>query len=90
MKNPLVHVYITDNHCYCYLLSVDSDSFALLRLRCVVMKIGLVMVEYQDLETHLKRIKDFTGSQVRMSNTMSLGTGRGFSVGRDFFVGGSI
>ena len=53
MKNPLVHVYITDNHCYCYLLSVDSDSFALLRLRCVVMKIGLVMVEYQDLETHL-------------------------------------
>ena len=69
---------------------MDSDSFALLRLRCVVMKIGLVMVEYQDLETYLYRTKDFTGSQVRMSNTTSSGTGRRFSVGRDIFVGGSI
>ena len=36
------------------------------------------------------RTKDFTGSQVRMSNTTSSGTGRRFSVGRDIFVGGSI
>ena len=31
------------------------------------MKMRLVMVEYQDLETRLNRIKDFTGSQVRIS-----------------------
>jgi hypothetical protein len=38
------------------------------------MKSGLVMMEKQDLETHLNRIKDFTGSRVRMSNTTSSGT----------------
>ena len=33
------------------------------------MKMGFVIVEFQEWETHLNRIKDFTGSQVRMSNT---------------------
>ena len=37
------------------------------------MKMGFVIVEYQDFETHLNRIKDFTGSRVRMSNTTSCG-----------------
>ena len=31
------------------------------------------MVEYQDLETHLNRIEDFTGNWVRISNTTSCG-----------------
>jgi hypothetical protein len=39
----------------------------------VVMKMGLVIVELQDLETHLNLIKDLTGSLVRMSNTTSSG-----------------
>ena len=34
---------------------------------------GLVIVELQDLETHLNLIKDLTGSWVRMSNTTSYG-----------------
>ena len=45
-------------------------------------------MEFQDLETHLNRTKDFARSQVRMSNTTSSG-GRsddnsfGFIVGLD-------
>ena len=35
------------------------------------MKMELEIVEYQDLETHLNRIKDFTGTRVRTSNTTS-------------------
>ena len=35
------------------------------------MKIGLVNMEFQDLETHLNRSIDFTGSRVRMSYTTS-------------------
>jgi hypothetical protein len=38
---------------------------------CVVMKSGLLIMEFQDLETHLNQTKDFTGSRVRMSNTTS-------------------
>ena len=45
-----------------------SDN-ELARSRCFVMKMGFVIVEFQDWETHLNRIKDFTGSRVRMSNT---------------------
>lgn len=37
------------------------------------MKMGLVIVEYPDLETHLNRIKDFTERQVSISNTISSG-----------------
>ena len=33
------------------------------------------MVELQNLETHLNRINDFTGSLDRMSNTKSSGGG---------------
>ena len=54
---------------------------------------GFVIVEYHDLETHLNRIKDFTGSRVIMSNTMSSSRTRSvnnlsFSVGRD--IGGTF
>ena len=57
------------------------------------MKLGFVIVEYHDLETHLNRIKDFTGSRVSMSNKMSLSRTRSvnnlrFSVGRD--IGGTF
>jgi hypothetical protein len=52
------------------LLLFDND---LARTRCIVMKMGLVMMEFQDLETHLNRIMDFTESRVRMSDTMSSG-----------------
>ena len=35
----------------------DNDSdLVLLGLKCLVMKMGLVMLEYHDLETHLNRI----------------------------------
>ena len=37
------------------------------------MKLRSVIVQYQDLETHLNRIKDFTGSKVRISYTRSSG-----------------
>jgi hypothetical protein len=52
------------------------------------LKTGLVMVEFQDLDTHLNRTKDFAGSRVRMSTTTPSG-GRsddnsfGFIVGLD-------
>ena len=48
---------------------MDDNDFV--RLKCVVMKIGSVMMELHDLETHLNRIMDFTGSRVRMSDTTS-------------------
>jgi hypothetical protein len=50
---------------------MDSD---LARSKCVLMKSGLVMMEFQGLETHLNLINDFTGSRVRMSDTTSSGT----------------
>ncbi len=43
----------------------------LILLRCVEMNKGLVMVEFKDLETHLNRIKDLTGTRVRISKTTS-------------------
>ena len=52
------------------LLLLDND-LALLRLKCALMKMGSVMVEFKDLETHLNRIMGFTGSRVRISNTTS-------------------
>ena len=39
-----------------------------------VNKKGSVMTEYQDLETRLNLIKDFTGSRLSMSITTSYGT----------------
>ena len=36
-------------------------------LRFVVMKLGLVMMESKDLETHLNQIKDFNGNPIKMS-----------------------
>ena len=53
-------------------LLFDKD-LAWLKLKCVVMKIGLVNMEFQDLETHLNRNIDFTGSRIRMSYTTSSG-----------------
>ena len=58
--------YIANNH-------YDCCSYDLTRLRCALMKMGLVIVEYPDLETHLNRIKDFTERQVSISNTISSG-----------------
>ena len=52
---------------------LDND-FVLLRLKCVVMKIGVVIVEFKDLETDLNRIKDLAGKHGRMSWTMWSGT----------------
>ena len=46
-----------------FLLLLDSD---IAWLRFVVMKLGLVMMELKDLETHLNWIKDFNGSPIRM------------------------
>ena len=68
----------------------DNDfDWLRLKLKCVVMKLGLVMMEFQDLETHLNLIKDFTGSRVRMSNTTSSGTGSDKNIGF-LVVGGDI
>ena len=39
----------------------DSDWLRL-SLKCLVMKVGSVMMESQDLEMHLNLVKDFTGS----------------------------
>jgi hypothetical protein len=38
------------------------------------MKLGQVIEEYQDLQTHLNLITDLTGSLVKMLSTMSYGT----------------
>ena len=62
---------------------MDDNDFV--RLKCVVMKIGSVMMELHDLETHLNRIMDFTGSRVRMSDTTSWG--RHLDDNSDFFLG---
>ena len=51
----------------------DSDCLRL-SLKCLVMKVGLVMMESQDFKTHLNRVKDFTGRWPRMSSTTSSGT----------------
>jgi hypothetical protein len=53
------------------LLLLDNNDFVRLRLKCEVMKMGFVIMELYDLETHLIRIMDFTGSRVRMSDTTS-------------------
>ena len=46
-----------------------------------------VMIELQDLETHLNRVKDFTGSRPRMSSTMSSGTRLRIVLARDIRKG---
>ena len=51
----------------------DSDWLRL-SLKCLVMKVGSVMMESQDLEMHLNLVKDFTGSWPRMSSTTSFWT----------------
>jgi hypothetical protein len=51
---------------------------------CLVMKMGFVIVEYQDLETHLNRINDLTGSRVKMLDTTPSGRRSKHNVG--FFV----
>ena len=50
----------------------DSDCLRL-SLKCLVMKVGSVMMESQDFETHLNRVKDFTGRWPRMSSMTSSG-----------------
>ena len=38
-----------------------------MRVRCLLMKLGLEMSEHHDLHTHLNRTRVFTGSPERMS-----------------------
>ena len=45
------------------------------------------MEKYQDLQTHLNRIKDFTGKRVRILRTTSCG--RSFDGNDDVSLGGS-
>ena len=59
----------------------------LILLRCVVMNEGLVMVEFKDLETHLNRIKDLTGTRVRISKTTSSRRRSLEELGMGFFLG---
>jgi hypothetical protein len=68
----------------------DNDfDWLRLKLKCLVMKMGLVMMEFQVMETHLNLIKDFTGSRVRISNTTSSGTRSDKNIGF-LVVGGDI
>jgi hypothetical protein len=72
-----------DEMCHCYrelLCTVQCLTIDLLELqsesewvRWELMKAGLVIREFQDLETHLNRIRDFTGSLCGISNTTSSG-----------------
>ena len=43
-------------------MDINDSDWLRLSLKCLVMKVGLVMMESQDLEMHLKQVKDFTGS----------------------------
>ena len=43
-------------------MDINDSDWLRLSLKCLVMKVGLVMMESQDLETHLKQVKDFSGS----------------------------
>ena len=43
-------------------VDINDSDWLRLSLKCLVMKVVSVMMESQDLETHLKRVKDFTGS----------------------------
>jgi hypothetical protein len=56
-------------------------------LRWLLIKLGLEMEKYQDLQTHLNRISDFTGNRVRMLRTTSCG--RSFEGNDGVFLGGS-
>ena len=47
---------------------IDDDlGWFRLSLKCVEMKVGSVIMELKDFETHLNLINNFTGSRVRMS-----------------------
>ena len=56
-------------------------------LRWLLIKLGLEMEKYQDLQTHLNRITDFTGNRVRMLRTTSCE--RSFEGNDGVFLGGS-
>ena len=53
---------------------MDISDLVRLRLKCVEMKVGSEIMESQDLETNLNRVKDFTGSRPKISLTTSYGT----------------
>ena len=52
-----------------------------------LIKLGLEMAKYQDLQTHQNRISNFTGNRVRMLRTTSCG--RSFEENDGVFLGGS-
>ena len=43
-------------------VDINDSHWLRLSLKCLLMKVVPVMIELQDLETHLNRVKDFTGS----------------------------
>ena len=53
---------------------IDDSDWLRLSFKCLQMKVVSVIMEFQDFETHLNLVKDFTGSRARMSYTSS-GTG---------------
>ena len=59
---------LTSEYVAINLLELECD-----RVRLELMKAGLVIREFHDLETHLNRIRDFTGSLCRISSNTSYG-----------------
>ena len=51
----------------------DSDRLRL-RLKCLLMKVGLVVIELPDLETHPNRIQDFFFTVSRFKCVSKSGT----------------
>ena len=55
-------------------VDIDDSDWLRLSFKCLLMKMGSLIMEFQDFETHLNRIKDFTGRWAKMSSTTSSGT----------------
>ena len=43
-------------------MDINDSDWLRLSLKCLVMKVGSVIMESHDFEMHLNRVKDFTGS----------------------------
>ena len=55
-------------------VDIDDSDWLRLSFKCLLMKVVSVMMEFQDFEKHLNRVKDFTGRWPRMSSMTSSGT----------------
>ena len=68
-------------------VDINDSHWLRLSLKCLLMKVVPVMIELQDLETHLNRVKDFTSSRPRMSSTMLSETRSRIVLARDIRKG---